>query len=360
MTQNFIQDFYTKIGSSKPAKHEIINAYMEHLNSLTESEVSFLEMAKIVRAEQIKFRPKLTLQETAESINAVMKKRNVQFAFLMAIFNDLSAQNHLMFEPLQSIIFEDRGTFGGDEQIALEIANLYGTIGITNFGYLDREKQGFIKELDKLGKNNPNVTTTFIDDIFSAVISAAEARSAHKYDKKYNESPTPDFINISKINESPMPKNIEDYYHLITEDRFNNADPKSFISEFIKTQNNVSLAIRIQESAISYSTKKLTNGLSDWDAEGQGIKELVNEYASRLLNGEELSLENITSIMKSHRKNKVQRIDGLPDWEGDTIYALIPSGSELKTNTKQFDEVSKDFTLTIHGTTYTAHRLWWD
>lgn len=201
MTDNFNNQFYKDIGSTKPSKYQIINAYMKHLNSLTKSEVSFIEMARIVRQEQIKFRPKLTLKETAESINAVMRKRNVQFAFMMAIFNDLAAQNHTMFEPLQSIVFEDRGTFGGDEQIALEIANLYGTIGITNFGYLDREKQSFIKELDSIGKSNPNVTTTFIDDIFSAVISAAEARAAHKYDKKYGDDPTPDFIDLSQITE---------------------------------------------------------------------------------------------------------------------------------------------------------------
>ena len=32
------------------------------------------------------------------------------------------------------------GVFGVDETLALQIANIYGTIGATNFGYFDRVK----------------------------------------------------------------------------------------------------------------------------------------------------------------------------------------------------------------------------
>lgn len=195
----FIESLYAKAGTRNPSKIQIIKLYMEHLNTLTSSEVSFIAMAEIVRQEQIRFEPGLSLAEAADSINAIMRKRNVQFAFLMAIQNDLIAQSHLSIEPLQSILFEDRGTFGGDEQIALEISNLYGTIGITNFGYLDREKQGFIKELDKLGKTNDNITTTFVDDIFSAIIAAAEGRVAHIRDHGHDDEPYIDVIDVSKL-----------------------------------------------------------------------------------------------------------------------------------------------------------------
>lgn len=192
-------EIYANLNTNKPSKYQVIMTYMVYLNKFTVSEVSFLEMAKIVQKEQLRFLPDLTLKEAAESINAVMKKRNVQFAFLMAIHNDLSAQEDDMIEPLRSIVFEDRGTFGGDEQIAIEIANLYGTIGLTNFGYLDREKQGFIKELDTIGKTNPNVTTTFIDDIFSAVIAAAEARVAHQRDLGHDKDAMKDVIDLKVL-----------------------------------------------------------------------------------------------------------------------------------------------------------------
>lgn len=183
----FVNALYAKIGTTQPTKLQVIKAYMDYLNDITEAEVSFTKMAEIVLQEQLRYEPELTLAEAADSINAVMRKRNVQFAFLMAIHNDLSAQTHMMLEPLQSTVFEDRGTFGGDEQIALEIANLYGTIGYTNFGYLDRMKQGFIKELDTIGKSNPDITTTFVDDIFSAIIAAAEARVAHLRDQGHDD-----------------------------------------------------------------------------------------------------------------------------------------------------------------------------
>lgn len=203
MTMNnytkFIESLYEKAGTRRPSKIQIIKLYMDHLNSLTEQEVSFVAMAEIVRQEQLRFEPDLTLVEAAESINAVLRKRNVQFAFLMAIQNDLLVQFHQSFEPVQSILFEDRGTFGGDEQIALEIANLYGTIGITNFGYLDREKQGFIKELDQLGKNRSDITTTFIDDILSAVIAAAEARVAHIRDQGHDDEPVTNAIDLNSL-----------------------------------------------------------------------------------------------------------------------------------------------------------------
>lgn len=197
--QEFIQNFYEIAGSNKPTKIQIINAHMDYLNTLTKSETSFLAMAKIVQAEQQVFEPDLTLKEAAESINAVMRKRNVHFAFLVAIQNDLQTQFKKSFEPLQSILFEDRGTFGGDEQIALEIAGLYGTIGVTNFGYLDRQKIGFIKEIDQLGKTRDDITTTFIDDILSAVIAAAEARVAHLRDQGHDQDANIDVIDLSTI-----------------------------------------------------------------------------------------------------------------------------------------------------------------
>ena len=196
---DIIERFYENLGTRHPSKIQMIQQYMQYLNDFTKTEVSFIAMAEIVRKEQLRFEPDLTLAEAADSINAIMRKRNVQFAFLMAMQNDLMVQSHLSFEPLQSILFEDRGTFGGDEQIALEIGNLYGTIGITNFGYLDREKQGFIKELDMLGKQNPNITTTFIDDILSAIIAAAEARVAHIRDRGHDDEPYVDVIDLTKF-----------------------------------------------------------------------------------------------------------------------------------------------------------------
>ena len=182
---------------SHPTKMLVIQRYMRYLDALTDSPVNFLEMAKIVQQEQARFEPDLTIKEASQAINSVMKKRDTHFSFLTAIQNDLATQFGHSIEPFQSIVADDRGTFGNDEQNALNIAELYGTIGVTNFGYLDREKIGFIKEIDQLGKTNPNITTTYIDDVLSAVIAAAEAYVAHLRDKGHDEEPDIDVIDTT-------------------------------------------------------------------------------------------------------------------------------------------------------------------
>lgn len=67
--------------------------------------------------------------------------------------------------------------FGIDEALALQISEMYGTIGVTNFGYLDRVKSGIIKEFDT-DKHHVN---TFIDDLLGAIVAAACGKLAHHY-----------------------------------------------------------------------------------------------------------------------------------------------------------------------------------
>ena len=55
--------------------------------------------------------------------------------------------------------------------------NVYGTIGLTNFGYLDKEKIGIIKDLDEEKGTQCN---TFLDDLVAGIAAAAASRIAHK------------------------------------------------------------------------------------------------------------------------------------------------------------------------------------
>ena len=80
-------------------------------------------------------------------------------------------------EPLSSIIKNDVGVFGVDETLALQIANIYGTIGTTNFGYFDRVKKGIMAKFDRDGRH----VNTFIDDLLAAIVAAACGKIAHKY-----------------------------------------------------------------------------------------------------------------------------------------------------------------------------------
>jgi phosphatidylglycerophosphatase A len=66
--------------------------------------------------------------------------------------------------------------------MALSIVNVYGSIGFTNFGYVDKAKPGIIGVLDKEGKE-PNRCNTFLDDIVGAMAAAAASSIAHRFSK---------------------------------------------------------------------------------------------------------------------------------------------------------------------------------
>lgn len=115
-----------------------------------------------------------------EAINAVLEKREVQYAVLTGLALDKMAEEGLLPEPIQTIISEDESLYGIDEIIAMAITNIYGTIGITSFGYLDKMKVGLIGRLDSAhGQVN-----TFADDIVAAIASAAAAKIAHSKKEK--------------------------------------------------------------------------------------------------------------------------------------------------------------------------------
>ena len=87
----------------------------------------------------------------------------------------LTEQNKLS-QPLQRIVANDESLYGIDEILAFSIVNLYGSIGFTNYGYLDKVKPGIIKKLDSKEGGHCN---TFLDDLVGAVAAAAAGKLAH-------------------------------------------------------------------------------------------------------------------------------------------------------------------------------------
>lgn len=71
----------------------------------------------------------------------------------------ISWQKKALPEPLQHLVETDEPLYGIDEIIPLSIVNVYGSIGLTNFGYLDKEKFGIIRELDE---GRPGEVHTFM------------------------------------------------------------------------------------------------------------------------------------------------------------------------------------------------------
>lgn len=138
--------------------------------------VQLEQIAEIVMDLQKDYYEDLTIDICLENIHAVLSKREIIHAIITGIAIDELTEKKLLPEPLQSIVAADEGLYGIDEILPLSIVNVYGTIGLTNFGYLDKEKIGIIKELDtKKGE----ACHTFLDDIVAAIAAASASRIAH-------------------------------------------------------------------------------------------------------------------------------------------------------------------------------------
>lgn len=111
---------------------------------LAERGVSLEAIAELVLFLQNNYIPNLTMAECLESVEAVLEKREVQNAIITGVELDKLAETDQLSEPLLTILKTDQGLYGIDEILALSIVNLYGFIGFTNYGYLDKTKPGLL------------------------------------------------------------------------------------------------------------------------------------------------------------------------------------------------------------------------
>lgn len=107
--------------------------------------VAIEDIAKIVYEMQKTYNEGLTLDHCVHSVERVLRKREVQHALLVGIELDELAEKKLLSSPLQQIIESDEGLFGVDETIALGSVFTYGSIAVTTFGHLDKQKLALLK-----------------------------------------------------------------------------------------------------------------------------------------------------------------------------------------------------------------------
>lgn len=138
--------------------------------------VEIEDIAEIVYKMQSPYNEGLQIEHCIHSVERVLCKREVQHALLVGIELDELAEKKMLSEPLQSIIETDEGLFGVDETIALGAVLTYGSIAVTTFGHLDKEKIGIIKKLDTSGDK----VYTFLDDIVGSIAACAASRIAHQ------------------------------------------------------------------------------------------------------------------------------------------------------------------------------------
>ncbi|MFT8837661.1 phosphatidylglycerophosphatase A [Liquorilactobacillus satsumensis] len=126
---------------------------------------------------QHQYFPKLKPEDFGKELPNVLKKREVLNLLATGFILDNLASEKKLPEPYQQIVENDLGQFGVDETLAIAVSQLYGSLGNTNFGYGDKIKVGWAKNLDTDTKQNR--VNTFADDLFLALVSGVVGRFGH-------------------------------------------------------------------------------------------------------------------------------------------------------------------------------------
>ncbi|MEO3946970.1 phosphatidylglycerophosphatase A [Gorillibacterium sp. CAU 1737] len=160
---------------------------------LKERGVELPEISTLVYNAQKEYYPQLTVEECEAAVNRVLSKREVHNALLVGIQLDRLAEKGALDSPLQELVENDEKLFGCDEVLALSIVNVYGSIGFTNYGYLDKTKPGI---LERLNDRHDVACHTFLDDLVGAIAASAcsyiaHRQQAHAEQQERGEQPTP-------------------------------------------------------------------------------------------------------------------------------------------------------------------------
>lgn len=150
--------------------------YRHVIKLLEERGVSLDSIAAMVYDLQRPYHETLTRMQCLVSVKKVLRKREVQHALITGVALDQLAEEKKLPMPLQKMMEVDEPLYGLDEIMALSITNVYGTIGLTSFGYLDKTKHGILHQLN----NHNGQIHVFLDDLVAGVAAAASARIAHQ------------------------------------------------------------------------------------------------------------------------------------------------------------------------------------
>lgn len=143
---------------------------------LKERGVDLLDIADCALHLQQKYHPEVTKEACLEIVHSVIAKREVQHAIITGIQLDkLAESSQPMDDDLREILLNDTSLYGIDEVLAYGICNLYGSIALTNYGFIDKEKPCIIGKLNQHSKQ----CNTFLDDIVGAIAAATASKIAH-------------------------------------------------------------------------------------------------------------------------------------------------------------------------------------
>ena len=151
-------------------------SYIYVLSKLKQRGVDLEDICAKAIEEQSKHGVEASMADARKCLINLLHKREILNVIMTGIYLDEQAEKDLIDGPLQDIVASDAPSLGLDESFAFVITSLFGSIAGTNFGFLDVNKTGKAKELD----NSKGHVNTFLDDIFSALVSSLEAKLAHE------------------------------------------------------------------------------------------------------------------------------------------------------------------------------------
>lgn len=134
------------------------------------------DLVRLVLKLQRPYVPDLTADAARAHLHAVLAKREVEYAIITGVILDRMAEEGRLDEPLGSIVREDPSLYGVDKGLALSIVNAYGSIGMSNFGYLVHERPDVLEAF----RTRPGRVCTFLDDLIAGLVAATCARIAHR------------------------------------------------------------------------------------------------------------------------------------------------------------------------------------
>jgi len=154
--------------------------YDKCVKLLEERGVKLDDIVDLVLLLQGKYHPEVQKDEILAIVQGVIAKREVQHAILTGITLDQVAESNVkMDEDLRAILMADESLYGIDEVLAYGICNLYGSIALTNYGYIDKVKPGILANINAHGAQ----CNVFLDDIVGAIAAAAASKIAHTHGK---------------------------------------------------------------------------------------------------------------------------------------------------------------------------------
>ena len=145
---------------------------------LEERGVKLEDIAAIAYRQQSRYNPNINMEDCLESVKKIISYRDIFHIILLGVEIDKLTEQGKLSSPIQDILKADLGLFGIDEIFGLSIAQEFGVIGQTNFGDIDVNKPGIVRELNEHGKSDCEECHTFLDDIVGAIAAAASTRVA--------------------------------------------------------------------------------------------------------------------------------------------------------------------------------------